>query len=462
MTGAGAHSRADAHPGADDGLSRLTLLAQFDEPDAPLRDRLDRAVAQLTPEEAGAVIVRSGPVTLADGAEAERAADPEVHSDTAALYLSDIVGVRERLDGDATEVSGVEAVDERTVRITIDAPKEYFLAKLAYPSSAVVDRLTVEPLGADWWMSDDVNGSGPFRLLRWDEEVVILQRFDDYHTPVSLEYLISPLVALRGAGALDMYQTDAWDGLSVRARSLDSVREDPALSGQLREYEQLTSYFVAMDGTRPPFDDPKVRRAFAMALDRERFIEEVYDGNVELANGLLPPGIPGYSESLRGIQFDPEAARQLLAESQYADSFPEIVFSTVDVDGEPPQSVQFMLTSWREELGVDVRADLPDPDVYYYQLEEAGEHLFTYGWVADYPDPENFLDLLLHSEARDARYVNLSFDSLVERGRVEQDLETRLGLYREAEQLGSWTTRGSSRSSTSRIMSSYDRMWTAS
>ena len=129
----------------------------------------------------------------------ERAADPEVHSDTAALYVSDIVGVRERLDGDATEVSGVEAVDERTVRITIDAPKEYFLAKLAYPFSAVVDRLTVEPLGADWWMSNDVNGFGPFRLLRWDEEVVILQRFDEYHTPVSLEYLISPLVALRGA-----------------------------------------------------------------------------------------------------------------------------------------------------------------------------------------------------------------------------------------------------------------------
>ena len=571
----------------DDGASRLTLLTQFDEPDAPLSDRLDRAVAPLTPEEAGVVVVRSGSVTLADGSDVdraaiyyqdddgaaavrrvqvarrggftfvlvlstpatemerqretfdtilasftsfppapygiprdraftmplgepstldpaiarettshlfvtsmfsglvrfgddltvepdlaedwkideagvvytftlrdgitfhdgrpitaddfkysiERAADPELHSDTAPLYLSDIVGMHERLEGDATEVSGVEAVDERTVRITIDAPKEYFLSKLAYPSSAVVDRLTVEPLGDDWWMSDDVNGSGPYRLLRWDEEVVILQRFDDYHTPVSLEYLISPLAALRGASGLDMYETDAWDGVFVGSRALDRIREDPVLGGQLRQYDQLTSYFVAMDGTRAPFDDPKVRRAFAMALDRERFIEEIYDGNVELANGLLPPGIPGYSESLRGIPFDPEAARQLLAESRYADSLPEIVFSTVDVDGEPPRSVQFMLTSWREELGVDVQADLLDPDAYFYQLEEAGEHLFTYGWVADYPDPENFLDLLLHSSAHDARYINLSFDSLVERARVEQDRETRLGLYREAEQL---------------------------
>ncbi len=232
-----------------------------------------------------------------------------------------------------------------------------------------------------------------------------------------------------------MYEADAWDALFVGTRSLNRIREDQVLGGQLREYDQLTSYFVAMDGTRPPFDDPKVRRAFAMALDRERFIEEVYSGNVELATGLLPPGIPGYSESLRGIPFDPEAARQLLAESQYADGLPEIVFSAVDVDGEPPRSVQFMLTSWREELGVDVRADLLEPDVYYYELEGLAEHLFTYGRVADYPDPENFLDLLLHSEARDARYVNLSFDSLVERARVEQDLETRLGLYREAEQL---------------------------
>ncbi len=366
----------------------------------------------------------------------ERATDHDLHSDTAPLYLGDIVGAREKMEGEAAEVSGVKVVDARTVRITIDSPKEYFLAKLAFPSSAVVDRQTVEPLGPDWWMSKDINGSGPFKLRRWDrEEVIILQRFDDYHTPVSLEYLISPAVALPGANGLDMYNTDAWDALSVRLSSLDRLRRDAALSGQLREYEQLTTYFVVMDGTRPPFDDPKVRRAFAMAFDRERFIKEVYEGNVELANGLLPPGIPGFSESLEGIPFDPEAARQLLAESRYADSFPEITFSAVDADGSPLESVQFMLAAWAEELGVEVQTDLLAPDVYYYQLEEVAEHLFSYGWVADYPDPENFLDLLLHSEAHDARYTNRSFDSLVERARVEQDRETRLALYNEAERL---------------------------
>ena len=105
-------------------------------------------------------------------------------------------------------------------------------------------------------------------------------------------------------------------------------------------------------------------------------------------------------------------ARQLLGESRYAEDLPEIIFSAVDRDGEPSVSVQFMLDAWQEELGVEVRADLVAPEVYYYELESVSEHLYTYGWVADYPDPENFLDLLLHSEAHDSRYANPLYDNL--------------------------------------------------
>ena len=366
----------------------------------------------------------------------ERATDPDLGSDIASLYLGDIVGADEKLAGDAATVAGVVALDERTVRITIDSPKEYFLAKLAYPASAVVDRRTVEGMGPDWWMSADVNGSGPYKLLRWEPNVVfILQRFDGYHAPVALEHIISPRRALPGASALDMYETEAWDGLYVGLGALDRLRADPILRADLREYDQFTSYFVALDTTRPPFDDKKVRQAFALALDRQRYIDEIYDGNVEYANGLLPPGIPGYSEALEGIPFDPDAARRALAESQYAGNLPEIVFSAVDSNGAPSASVQFMLDAWERELGVTVQADLVSSDVFFYQAETLTRNMHVYGWVADYPDPENFLDLLLHSEAGDAGYVNLVFDSLVERARAEQKFETRLDLYRNAEQL---------------------------
>ena len=366
----------------------------------------------------------------------ERATSLEVHSGTVPLYLGDIVGVDEKLVGEIAEVDGVEVIDDRTLRITIDARKEYFLAKLTYPSSYVVDQRTVEANGDDWWMGEEINGSGPYRLTRWEPgEFVVLERFDGSHRAPNLEYVVSPNDTVAGARGLDMYLSDAWDALYVGVRSLDRVGEDADLSAQLREYNQLTSYFVSIDGTRPPFDELNVRRAFAMALDRQGLIDETLEGNVTLANGLLPPGIPGYSESLRGIPFDPDMARQLLAGSQYADDLPEVLFTAVDYGGQPSSLVQFMLDSWRDELGVEVRTELLDTDAYYYALEEAGDHLFTYGWVADYPDPENFLDLLLHSEAHDTRHVSQRFDVLVERARIEPDRDTRIGLYQQAEQL---------------------------
>ncbi len=366
----------------------------------------------------------------------ERASDPELHSDTAPLYLGDIVGMSEKLEGDADEVAGVEVVDERTLRITIDAPKRYFLAKLSYPASAVVDRRAVEELGDEWWNTESINGSGPYMMDRWEPgQVVILRRYDDFHTPASLKYVASPRRLLPGASVVDMYLGEAWDAVYVSLRSLDLVNEHPVLTQQLHEFDQLISYFVDLDGTRPPFDDPMVRRAFAMALDRERLIEEILEGRATLANGLLPPGLPGYNESLRGIPYDPEQARQLLAGSQYGGSLPEIIFTAVDDDGEPPDTVMFMVESWKENLGVDVTVDLLDADTYYSELESMGGHLYTYGWVADYPDPENFLDLLLHSEGHDARYINKEFDALVEQARVEENQDVRLTLYQRAEQL---------------------------
>ena len=419
------------------GLVRITSDFRI-EPDLAERWEVDDAGVVYTFTLREGITFHDGhPITAEDFKYSiERAADAALNSETAPLYLGDIVGVTEKRDGEVEEVSGVEVVDERTVRITIDEPKEYFLAKLTYPSGAVVDRRTVEPLGFDWWMSDDINGSGPYRLVRWDkEEVIILQRFDDYHTPATLEYLISPQRALPGVSGLAMYLSDAWDGIQVGSGGLDSVRESETLNDQLQEYPQLTTYYLGVDGTQPPFDDPNVRRAFLMALDRERLIEEIYDGNVELAEGLLPPGMLGYSESLRGIPYDPEAARQLLTGSKYADDFPETVFSALDVDGEPTDQVQFMIEAWREELGVDMQVELFERDVYYYGLENVVGNLWHAGWVADYPDPENFLDLLLHSHILEGKYVNDRFDSLIEGARTERDRETRLRMYREAEQL---------------------------
>jgi oligopeptide transport system substrate-binding protein len=377
------------------------------------------------------------PITAEDFAYSlERAADANLHSATAALYLGDIVGVKEKLAGSADSISGLEIVNARTVRLTIDEPKAYFLAKLTYPTAYIVDSDTVEPRGPEWWKGR-INGSGPFKLERWTEgEVLVLQRFDDYPAVSSLEYAIFPInqglpMQMYEAGLVDV----AFIGGASVDRALDPVND---LSEQLRVFPQFNTDYIGFNMQKPPFDDPTVRRAFAMALDRDEFVEVIYDNDVQVAQGLLPPGFPGYDDSLDGIPFDPQAAKALLAKSEYAgDAFPEVIYTTSGLGG-IPANVQFIVDSWKTVLGVEVQVRALAPDAYFYQLSDELDNLFDYGWIADYPDPENFLDVLLHSESLEnniGHYNNPEYDRLLETARSEEDTPTRMALYNEAERL---------------------------
>lgn len=366
----------------------------------------------------------------------ERAADPGLRSATAGLYLGDIVGVMDKLDGSATAIRGLEVIDERTIRLTIDAPKAYFLAKLTYPTAYVVDRENVEPRGYDWWQGS-INGSGPFMLNKWTEgEVLILERFDGYHAPSSLPYAVFPINL--GTG-MQLYEAEITDVAFIGGATIDRAL-DPAngLKDQLRIFPQFLVNYVGFNTTKPPFDDRQVRRAFVMALDRDGLNEIVYQGKVDTAKGLLPPGLPGYNEALEGLPYDPVAAKAALDGSRYAgDAFPEVVFTTSGFGG-VPANLQFMIDEWRRNLGVTVEVRTLEPEAYYYALANEVDNLFDYGWIADYPDPQNFLDVLLHSTSVDNNvggYSNPVFDSLIEDARTERDQARRMALYQEAEKV---------------------------
>lgn len=365
----------------------------------------------------------------------DRATDPTLMSATAPLYLGDIVGVRERLRGLAAHVDGVQVLDARTLSITIDKPKAFFLAKMTYPSAAVVDRQTIEGAGVDWWKGK-INGSGPFKLREWiPGERLVLERSTDYHAPSSLESVIFPI---RQGVPMEMYATGAIDVAMIGGSSIDRAL-DPSnnLADQLVVFPQFNTHYVGFNAREAPFDDRKARRAFAMAVDRRAMVDTLYEGDVDFAKGLLPPGMPGYSRSLPAIPFDPERARELLSQSKYAKQFPKVVYTAPGTSGVPAR-VDFLVRSWQEVLGVEVDVELLSPEAYFYQLDERVGNMFDYGWVADYPDPENFLDLLLHSDHDTNNvggYDNLKYDRLLELARVEPDLATRMRQYRDAERL---------------------------
>ncbi|HSJ58893.1 MAG TPA: ABC transporter substrate-binding protein [Anaerolineae bacterium] len=382
-----------------------------------------------------AVFFDGKPVTAADFKYAwERAADPAVGSTKTRTYLGDIVGVEEKLDGEADAISGVTVVDEQTLQVTIDEPKVYFLAKLTWPSGFVVDRENVESGGDDWWR--EPNGVGPFRIERWDDDVIVFVRNEGYYGPLPR---LERVVYLLDAGpSVQLYESGEVDMAGVGASMVERV-EDPndPLHADLHTTANMCTSRIVLDASRPPFDDPLVRQAFSYAVDRDELIEIVFKGALPAAEGPLPPGMPGYSDELEGYRFDPERALELIAQSSYGDpaSLPPLTFTAEGYTG-ASTSVESLVETWNEVFGIEIQIELLEPFGFVNRIKEEHGHLFMLGWCADYPDPENFVDVLYHSESEEnlGRYRNPEVDALLEQARTERDVEARIALYQEAEQ----------------------------
>jgi oligopeptide transport system substrate-binding protein len=364
----------------------------------------------------------------------ERACDPATRSQTAETYLGDIVGVKERLLGLAEEVSGIKVIDNHTLQLTIDAPKEYFLSKLAYPTAFVVDRSNVES-GVNWWKNP--NGTGPFKLKSWDDDNIILERNDDYYfEPAKVKNVV---FRLWGGAPITLYENDYIDVSPVYQTDIERVL-DPAnpLNQELRIVPEFTLSYIGFNATKPPFDDPKVRQAFSHAIDKDKIVRLVLKDMAEKADGILPPGMPGYNENLQGLSFDPELARRLIAESKYSDvsNLPPITLTSSGLGVASPVEAA-LVDMWRNNLGVEVVIRQLDPGNYFSVLMEKKDEMFVAGWGADYPDPQNFLDILFHSGTEDnlGEYSNPEVDALLEKARVEQDSTKRVSMYQEIEQL---------------------------
>ncbi len=385
-----------------------------------------------------AVFHNGKPVTADDVVYSlERAADPATSSDTVMTYLGDIVGIKEKHEGNAESISGLKVVDEHTLQVTIDAPKPYFLLKLTYPTAFVVDRQNVES-GIAWYRTP--NGTGPYRLVRWDSmEKKVYQRFEDYYgTKPSIPNIVFTLYTGEG---IRLYETGAIDITGIGSYNVQRVTDpsDP-LNKELMSGVDLCTSFVQFDVTQAPFDDVKVRQAFSMAFDRNKYIEVVLNNAALPAKGIYPPALPGYNLELKGLEYNPEKARQLLKESKYgsAEGLPEIVYTDGGYGSYLNAEVAALSQMWEQNLGVSITIQNLEPEKMLDEIA-SGNHgqIISSGWCADYPDPENFADVLFHTgkEMNYGKYSNPTLDTLLEQARVEPDVSKRIGMYQQAEQI---------------------------
>ena len=365
----------------------------------------------------------------------QRAADPATGSLTAATYLGDIVGVSEMLDGESQEISGVRVLDDYTLEVTIDAPKSYFLSKLTYPTAFVVDRANVAS-GSNWWRSP--NGTGPFKLRQWDENSqLVLEKNGTYYG--KLAEVDSVIFKILGGVPMNMYETGKIDVASVSVDFIDKVTDEAGpFYRELVIAPELSFFYIGFNATKPPFDDVNIRRAFSQAIDKDKLVSLVFRDMVQRADGILPPGMPGFNEDLSGLNYDVNKARQLIRESKYGDvsKLPPITITTSGWGGLISQGLEAIIYEWQQNLGVEVKVRQLEPERFFYYLKAEKDEMFDIGWIADYPHPQDFLDILFHSGADSnyGEYHNPEIDTLLERARVESDSKLSLARYQQAEQ----------------------------
>ena len=369
----------------------------------------------------------------------ERVADPATQSVLSGSFLGDIVGFNDKLGGRAGSVAGVQVLDDHTISITLDAPRAYFLAKLTHLSSFVLDRNNVE--GNPDWL-ENPNGTGPFKLAEYEfGDRLRLTRNDLYHLERAKLGEVSFL--LSGGDALLMYENDEIHvtGLSAPGAEIALDPSNPLREEVIEAPPTFTVTYFGMNVDRPPFDDVKVRQALNYAVDKDRLAATLLDDLVSPGGGILPPGFPAYTPEIEGYSFDPEKAVRLLQESKYGqdlDNFPGITLSLPGSFGAPVSPVmQAIVQTWQETLGIEMDILQTAWPIFLEDIRNSRfQMLGGLAWTADYIDPENFLDVLFHSESGNnyGRYSNAEVDRQLEQARGELDEAERFRTYHRVEQ----------------------------
>lgn len=364
----------------------------------------------------------------------ERTCSPATGSQTASTYLNDIVGAGEVLSGKSTTVSGVRVIDDQTLSITIDAPKSYFLSKLAYPTAFLVDKNNVLS-GNDWWHRP--NGSGAYKLTKWtDGSLIVLEPNQYFYGKKAAARVVFHLLA---GNPMSLYETGKIDVVEISKSYIDRAKDETGpFYDQLHIFPEFSLQYIGFNTSKPPFDDPLVRQAFCLAVDKERIVKIIQKDMVSTAKGIIPTGMPGYNMDLKGLEYDPIKARELLARSKYSSGLPRVTITVAGWGGVDVEDyLGAIIQDWKQNLGADVSVRLLEPNAFHYNLLEEADEMFALGWIADYPDPQNFLYTLFYTgtEYNCSHFSNMELDELLDKAAVEADYDKRTGLYRQAERI---------------------------
>jgi len=362
-----------------------------------------------------------------------RAFDPATDVELADILLLPVAGARDVFEGRApARRVAVDAVDDRTLVFELAEPTSYFMYNLAHSTLVPLPRHLVQAHGSAWCRPETIVSNGAFRLETWEPgRGMTLKRNPRYHGPVSgnVQHVSLKFTARFDSSHEQLYQADEIDVLALSlgtdAGVIDRLRRRIPHEHVIRPASAIRFYWL--DPDTPPLDDRRVRQAMAMALDRDLLAAKAGSQMVAAKGGLVPPGIPGHVPGI-AMPYDPDRAAQLIAEVVGGD-IPPLTIIGLDW-GEP--FMQHLVDQWRA-VGLPVEIQLCRS---HFDREMAwdgtsGPRVGLLGWVADYPDPDNFLRVAVNGFIPSWRHGR--YESVLEKAALTSDLAGRLDLYRMAE-----------------------------
>ena len=366
----------------------------------------------------------------------KRLLNPKTASEYA-YTLFDILNAEAYSQGKLTDDSqvGVKAFDDSTLEVRLKHPTSYFLSITTFEVTYPQRQDVIEKFGTKWTDPEHIVTNGPFLLTSWKHENEIQLKANPNFFPgkPAIEnvemFMINELTT-----ALAMYeqgQLDFIDNHSIPILEKPRLAKAPGF----KHVPQLRGEYYGFASFRKPFDDPRVRKAFAMAIDRS-VIPKLLRGGEQPASSWIPPGMLAHNSKL-GLPYNPPEARRLLREAGYPDGkgFPQVTlgYNTLEDKKIVAEAIQGM---WKRNLGVLVRLENLEWKVFLKRLQNDPPHIFRSGWGADYPDPDNFMKLFTSFSGQNySRWKNARYDQLLEQAAREMNEQKRVRLYNEAQKL---------------------------
>jgi len=365
-----------------------------------------------------------------------RILDPLTASPRAWLFER-VQGAARFRAGEAERVEGLQALDAYTLQITLSQPYAPFIALLGMPQAKVVPLEEVQRLGADFGRRPV--GAGPFRFVNWMAgEAITLEAHEAYFEGRPFLDRLHYRMITNNQSILAEFEKGALEDVDLTLTSPEGtpLSRDPRF--RFVRKPLLTTTFLWLNTSYGPLSQREVRQAINHAIDREAMISTIRQNRHVQARGILPLGMPGYNPDLAEHAYDLSRARQLLAKAGYPEGkdLPALELWTSS-NNTAILLEQEAIKRDLERLGIRVEL-LKAGNWEQYRTEVLGKRpgaMYRYTWHADFPDPDNFLFSLFHSQSHDnyANYSNLAVDHLLEQARSEGDYLKRIEVYRQAE-----------------------------